>query len=117
MKRPTPPSVSRAIEKVTILRPRRKYRFRLFVAGATERSRAALSRVRQLCEAELKGRYELEVIDVYQQPEKARVHQIIATPTLVKILPSPESRFIGNLSNFTGIFTQTNALEVPMAKP
>ncbi len=54
-----------------------------------------------MCEAQLKGNYELEVIDVYQQPELARRHQIVATPTLVKELPPPVRRLIGNLSNFT----------------
>jgi len=74
------------------------------VAGATARSRQALRRVYQLCEAELKDNYELEVIDVYQQPELARANQIVATPTLIKELPQPVRRFIGNLSNLTRLF-------------
>jgi circadian clock protein KaiB len=74
------------------------------VAGATARSRQALRRVYQLCEAELKDNYELQVIDVYQQPELARDNQIVATPTLVKELPRPVRRFIGNLSNLTRLF-------------
>ena len=79
---------------------------RLYVAGATTRSRQALRRVYQLCEAELKDNYELEVIDVYQQPELARDNQIVATPTLVKELPLPIRRFIGNLANVTGLFAE-----------
>jgi circadian clock protein KaiB len=74
------------------------------VAGATARSRQALRRVYQLCEAEMKDNYELEVIDVYQQPELARDNQIIATPTLVKEFPQPMCRFFGNLLNTTGLF-------------
>jgi circadian clock protein KaiB len=74
------------------------------VAGATARSRSALRRVYQICEAELKGNYELEVIDVYQQPELTREDQIVATPTLVKFLPLPVCRFIGNLSDTTGLY-------------
>jgi len=74
------------------------------VAGATDRSRSALRRVRQQCDAELGECYELEVIDVYQQPGLAREHQIIATPTLVKYLPPPVRRFIGNLSNLSALF-------------
>ena len=74
------------------------------MAGATARSRQALRRVYQLCEAELKDNYELEVIDVYQQPELARDRQIVATPTLVKELPPPMRRFIGNLANTAGLF-------------
>jgi circadian clock protein KaiB len=80
-----------------------KYHLRLYVAGATARSRLALRRIYQLCEREYKGNYELEVIDVYQQPEQARENQIVATPTLVKFLPLPMRRFIGNLSNLDGL--------------
>jgi len=79
---------------------------RLFVAGATARSRQAVLRVRQLCEAQLKGNYELEVIDIYQQPNLARDNQIVATPTLIKEFPRPVRRFIGNLSNTTGLFVE-----------
>jgi circadian clock protein KaiB len=80
------------------------------VAGATARSRQALQRVYQLCEAELKDNYELEVIDVYQEPELARTNQIVATPTLVKEFPRPVRRFIGNLSNTTGLLSEAEAL-------
>jgi circadian clock protein KaiB len=86
--------------------PEGKYLLRLYVAGATARSRQALRRVYQLCEAELKDNYELEVIDVYQQPELARDNQIVATPTLVKEFPLPVRRFIGNLSNATRLFDE-----------
>jgi circadian clock protein KaiB len=86
--------------------PTGKHFFRLYVAGATARSRQALRRVYQLCETELKGNYELEVIDVYQQPELARENQIVATPTLVKVFPQPVRRFIGNLLNTTGLFDE-----------
>jgi circadian clock protein KaiB len=77
---------------------------RLYVAGATARSRQAILRARQLCETELSGNYELEVIDIYQQPILARDGQILATPTLVKEFPKPVRRFIGNLSNHAGLF-------------
>ncbi|HXN35014.1 MAG TPA: circadian clock KaiB family protein [Opitutaceae bacterium] len=75
------------------------------MAGATARSRQALRRVYQLCEEHQKGNYELEVIDVYQQPELARDNQIVATPTLVKCLPLPVQRFIGNMANTSGLFS------------
>ncbi|HTB79489.1 MAG TPA: circadian clock KaiB family protein [Opitutaceae bacterium] len=81
-----------------------KYVLRLYVAGATDRSRQALLRVRKLCETELNGKYELEVIDIYQQPIIARDDQILATPTLVREFPRPMRRLIGNLSNTTGLF-------------
>lgn len=81
-----------------------RYVLRLYVAGATARSRQALLRVRQLCETELKGQYDLQVIDIYQQPIIARNSQILATPTLVREFPRPMRRLIGNLSNTPGLF-------------
>lgn len=93
-----------AFEKALAAGHEGKFFLRLYVAGATARSRQALRRVYQLCEAELKDNYELEVIDVFQQPELARENQIVATPTLVKEFPLPTRRFIGNLLNTTGLF-------------
>ena len=90
--------------------PTGKYVLRLFVAGATAKSRQAVLRVRQLCDAELKDNYELEVIDIYQQPNLARDNQIVATPTLVKELPLPACRFIGNLANTTGLFVELDLI-------
>ncbi len=78
----------------------------MFVAGATERSRAAVLRVRQLCAVELAGGCQLEVIDIYQQPQMAHDNQIVATPTLLKEFPRPERRFIGNLANLVGLFVE-----------
>jgi circadian clock protein KaiB len=78
------------------------YVLRLYVAGATARSRQALLRVRHLCETELKGKYDLQVIDIYQQPIIARDGQILATPTLVREFPRPMRRLIGNLSSTSG---------------
>ena len=91
--------------------PDGKYFLRLYVAGATARSRQALRRVYELCEIELKENYELEVIDVYQQPELARENQIVATPTLVKEFPLPVRRVIGNLLNTTSLFGDTGEIE------
>ncbi len=81
-----------------------KYLLRLFVAGATARSREALRRVHLLCQAELRDNYDLEVIDIYQEPGLARDNQIVATPTLIKITPRPVMRFIGNLMHTRGLF-------------
>lgn len=72
---------------------------RLFVSGLTQRSTHAVETVRAICEEHLPGRYELEVIDIYQHPTLARDEQIIAAPTLVKKLPPPIRRMIGNLSD------------------
>jgi circadian clock protein KaiB len=77
---------------------------RLYIAGATDRSRQAVLRARQLCEAQVPGQFELVVIDVYQQPILARDGQIVATPTLVREFPKPMRRLIGNLSNTAGLF-------------
>ena len=75
-----------------------RYRFRLFVTGATGRSSTAISNLTQICEQHLPGKYELDIVDIYQQPELARGQQIIAAPTLVKYFPLPLRRFIGDLS-------------------
>jgi circadian clock protein KaiB len=108
---------ARAFEKALAGSPKKKYFLRLYVAGATSRSRQALQRIHQLCEAELKDGYELEVIDVYQQPELARDNQIIATPTLVKEFPRPARRFIGNLSNPTGLFGEADVMPTGKIAP
>ena len=96
--------VTKAFEKALATRRPAKYVLRLYVAGATARSHQAVLCVRQLCETELNGHCELEVIDVYQQPILARDGQIVATPTLVKEFPLPVRRLIGNLTNTTRLF-------------
>ena len=95
---------TRAFEKAVVGRPKDKQILRLYVAGASDRSRQAILRARQLCETELEGNYELEVIDVYQQPIMARDGQIVATPTLVREFPRPVRRLIGNLAKTSGLF-------------
>jgi circadian clock protein KaiB len=79
--------------------PRGQYKLRLFITGSTPRSARAIENMRRICEENLEGRYDLEVVDVYQDPEATRELQIIATPTLVKILPEPLRRIIGDLSD------------------
>lgn len=81
-------------------RPKRLgYSMKLYVTGATPRSTRAVTNLRRLCEQYLPGQYELEVIDVYQQPDQVREGQIIAIPTLVKTMPLPLRKFIGDMSN------------------
>ena len=72
---------------------------RLYIAGQTPRSAAACANLKKLCEEHLQGRYDLEVIDIYQHPQLAKDEQIIAVPTLVKKLPAPLRRLIGDLSD------------------
>ena len=79
--------------------PDERYILRLYVAGMTSRSARAVENVRTFCEKHLEGRYELQVIDVYQQPALAKSEQLIAAPTLIKKLPLPLRRLIGDMSN------------------
>ncbi len=95
---------TQTFEKALVSKRTDKYVLRLYVAGASDRSRQAVLRTRQLCETELHGHFELQVIDVYQQPILARDGQIVATPTLVKEFARPVRRLIGNLANTTGLF-------------
>jgi len=76
-----------------------KYVLRLYVTGMTPKSTRAIANVRELCEKYLEGRYELEVVDIYQQPKLAKGEQIIATPTLIKKLPLPLRKLIGDISD------------------
>ena len=75
------------------------YLLRLFVTGQTSRSLRSIENLRQICERHLPGRYQLEVVDIYQQPSLASENQIIAAPTLIKKLPLPLRRLVGDFSN------------------
>jgi circadian clock protein KaiB len=76
-----------------------QYVLRLYVTGMTARSTQAIENIKAICDEHLQGRYDLEVIDIYKHPQLAADEQIIAAPTLVKELPEPLRRFIGDLSN------------------
>ena len=88
-----------ALEQAVAKQPAERYVLRLYIAGMTPRSTLALQNIRQFCEEHLHARYDLEVVDLYQQPVLAEGEQIIAAPTLVKQLPLPLRRFIGDMSN------------------
>src|SRR4026208_1325521 len=75
-----------------------KYAFRLYITGGRSCSTKALTNLKDICEKTLQGRYEVEVVDIYQQPELAHGQQIIAAPTLVKHFPLRLREFIGDLS-------------------
>jgi circadian clock protein KaiB len=75
------------------------WKLRLYIAGTSPKSQRALFNLRSLCEEHLGGRYEIEVVDLAQQPELARSDDIFAIPTLVRRLPEPVRKFIGDLSN------------------
>ncbi|MET0644831.1 MAG: circadian clock KaiB family protein [Candidatus Binatia bacterium] len=77
----------------------KEYVLRLYVAGTTSKSMRAVANIKEICESSLKNRYDLEVIDIYQQPVLMEGEQIIAAPTLVKKLPLPLRKFIGDMSD------------------
>ena len=77
----------------------KKYELRLYVAGKTQKSVTALNNLKQYCEEHLKGEYVIEVIDLLEQPQLAEGDQILAIPTLVKKVPEPVRKIIGDLSN------------------
>jgi len=76
-----------------------RYVLRLYVTGMTSRSSRAVKNLRAICDEYLEGRYDLEVIDIYQQPVLTKGEQIVAAPTLIKKLPLPMRRIIGDMSN------------------
>ncbi len=86
-------------EKMLAKSSKGKYVLRLYIVGNTPQSARAIKNIKSLCEAYLKDRYELTVVDLFQQPEQAKEAQVIAAPTLVKQLPLPIRRLIGDLSN------------------
>lgn len=76
-----------------------RYVLRLYITGSTPRSARAIENMRRICEDYLQNRYDFEVVDLYQRPEAASEFQLVAAPTLVKLLPAPLRRIIGDLSN------------------
>jgi circadian clock protein KaiB len=94
------PKVKRAPRKK---QPATIYILKLYVAGLSPKSVTAIANLNKICEENLQGRYQLEVIDLYQQPQLAEGEQIIAIPTLIRKLPPPLRRVIGDLSNTASV--------------
>jgi circadian clock protein KaiB len=94
-----------------------KYLLTLYVTGTSPRTRVAISNLQRLCENELAGQYELEVVDVLENPQRAEDEKILATPTLIKQLPLPLRRVIGDLSDrekvLLGLEVQTTSPASP----
>jgi circadian clock protein KaiB len=90
-----------------------RYLLRLYVTGLTPRSTQAITSLRAVCEEHLAGRYDLEVIDIYQQPELALGQQLIAAPTLIKELPLPVRRLIGDLSDEQRVLVRLDLSKSP----
>ena len=95
----SPGNLRAAFEQAARTPHAERYVLRLYVTGLTPRSVRAVDNLRAICDEYLEGRYDLEVIDVYQQPILAKGEQIIAAPTLIKKLPLPMRRIIGDMSN------------------
>jgi circadian clock protein KaiB len=92
---PAQPEAETALLKIVPSR----YILKLYVAGQSPKSANAIANIKKICEENLQGHYELDVIDLYQQPQLAQGEQIIAVPTLIRKLPLPLRRIIGDMSN------------------
>ena len=91
-----------------VTKGRQKYILRLFVSGLLQNSVSAIRNINEICNAHLEGRYELDVIDIYQQPDMAVVEQIIVIPVLIIKYPLPERRLIGDLSDVKKVLEVLN---------
>jgi circadian clock protein KaiB len=111
---PEAKSSTDAFEKA--LSDKEYYILQLFVSGMTPSSLRAIRNIRDICREHLANRYELEVIDIYQQPELGKAAQIIAAPTLLKKLPKPLQQFIGDLSNTEKILVGLNIVPKVLQK-
>ncbi len=107
-----PKNSAAEFEQALVDRLNQIYVLRLYVTGVSPSSIQAITNIKQLCEQHLAGRYELEVIDLFQQPEQAAQEQIVVVPTLIKLLPPPLRRLIGNLSDTKHILER---LDLPTA--
>jgi circadian clock protein KaiB len=99
-KMPVPKKIAAALEKAPITE---RYLLRLYVSGVTERSRRSILNINAVCKENLQGQYDLEVVDIHQKPSLAKDEQILATPTLIKLLPLPLRRIVGDLSHRDGV--------------
>jgi circadian clock protein KaiB len=95
----TPRTLHASFERAAHTPSGERYILRLYVTGMTPRSARAVNNLRAICDEYLEGRYDLEVVDIYQQPVLTKGEQIIAAPTLIKKLPLPMRRIIGDMSN------------------
>ncbi len=100
--------VKKAVAKTKKQTVKKAWELRLYVAGQTEKSVLAFQNLKKICETHLQGVYSIEVIDLLRQPQLAKGDQIIATPTLVKKLPTPVKRIIGDLSNTERVLVGLN---------
>lgn len=90
-----------------------QYVLRLYVSGVTPRSVAAIQNIKDICETHLQGRFDLQVVDIFQQRELARSEDIIAAPTLIRQLPLPLRRIIGDLSETERVLVRLDLVATP----
>lgn len=107
----SPKDVSDDFEQAAARQARAAYVLRLYVTGTTPRSMQAIANVKKICDTHLKDRVELEVIDVYQKPDIAKKDQIVALPTLIRELPKPLRRIIGDLSDTEQVLVRLDLIE------
>jgi circadian clock protein KaiB len=93
-----------------------KYILRLYVAGSTPQSSRAITNLKAICETHLKDRYELTVVNLYEQQERARADQIVVAPTLVRHMPLPVRRVIGDLSQTDRVLAALNIIPAQESK-
>ena len=102
-----------AFEQAAVASATARYVLRLYITGHTARSTKAIVNIRKICEEHLQGRYDLEVVDISQHPTLAKGEQIIAAPTLIKKLPLPLRRFIGDMSQADRIILGLDLRKAP----
>ena len=100
-------------ERAAQVPPEERYVLRLYVTGMTARSAHAVKNLQAICDEYLQGRYDLEVIDIYQQPVLTKGEQIVAAPTLIKKLPLPMRRIIGDMSNRERVLLGLDLVSLP----
>ncbi len=110
-----PGHVRATLQRAAQAPPHERYLLRLYVTGMTPRSARAVNNLRAICDEYLEGRYDLEVIDIYQQPVLAMGEQIVAAPTLIKKLPLPMRRIIGDMSNRDRVLLGLDLVRAPDA--
>jgi circadian clock protein KaiB len=111
-----PRNLRTAFEPAAQTQPAARYVLRLYVTGMTPRSASAVNNLQAICEEYLDGRYDLDVIDIYQDPVLAKGEQIIAAPTLIKKLPLPMRRIIGDMSNRDGVLLGLDLVPQPAGR-
>lgn len=116
-KRAAPPTETQAMEAAAAALANVRYVLRLYVTGTTSRSGRAVANIRKICEDHLEGRYDLEVVDITQHPTLAEGEQIIAAPTLIKKLPLPLRRFIGDMSQTERILIGLDLRDAAQSRP